>query len=192
MLILPKDIIVLISKTELDDRILYYDGDTVVSPNRVLECIDLGLVNFYVTEITPEIEQFNRLTSTPIKTKTECRSLTFEWNIPAEYKTLNVEEYLEDKLDDAISKLTGKLAGPIVRARVHRMYDELELYEKLDLIPILRVIIYIINTLTEKNIVWGVGRGSSVSSYVLYLIGVHDVDSVKYKLDIFDFLRTGD
>jgi DNA polymerase III alpha subunit len=55
--------------------------------------------------------------------------------------------------------------------------------------PILRAITYVINTLQDKNIVWGVGRGSSVSSYVLYILGVHDVDSVKYNLDIADFLR---
>ena len=48
---------------------------------------------------------------------------------------------------------------------------------------------YIIDTLRENNIVWGVGRGSSVSSYMLYLIGVHKVDSIKYNLNINEFIR---
>jgi DNA polymerase III alpha subunit len=37
--------------------------------------------------------------------------------------------------------------------------------------------------------VWGVGRGSSVASYVLFLIGVHRIDSMKYNLDYKEFLR---
>jgi len=41
----------------------------------------------------------------------------------------------------------------------------------------------------KNNLVWGVGRGSSVSSYLLYLIGVHKVDSYKYRLDIKEFLK---
>ena len=30
----------------------------------------------------------------------------------------------------------------------------------------------------ENNIVWGVGRGSPVASYVLFLIGVHRINSI--------------
>jgi DNA polymerase III alpha subunit len=41
----------------------------------------------------------------------------------------------------------------------------------------------------KHNIVWGVGRGSSVASYVLYLIGVHKINSMYYDLDIEEFLR---
>jgi DNA polymerase III alpha subunit len=41
----------------------------------------------------------------------------------------------------------------------------------------------------KENIVWGVGRGSSVASYVLYLIGVHKIDSLYYNLDVEEFLR---
>jgi len=46
-----------------------------------------------------------------------------------------------------------------------------------------------VDTFRKNNVVWGVGRGSSVSSYVLYLLGVHRVDSIKYKLNINEFLR---
>jgi DNA polymerase III alpha subunit len=41
----------------------------------------------------------------------------------------------------------------------------------------------------QNNVVWGVGRGSSVASYVLYLLGVHKIDSLKYNLDIHEFLK---
>jgi DNA polymerase III alpha subunit len=41
----------------------------------------------------------------------------------------------------------------------------------------------------KNKIVWGVGRGSSVASYVLFLIGIHKVNSLKYNLDIKEFLK---
>jgi DNA polymerase III alpha subunit len=50
---------------------------------------------------------------------------------------------------------------------------------------------YLVDTMRENKIVWGVGRGSSVASYVLYLIGVHKIDSIKYELDINEFLKQG-
>jgi len=49
--------------------------------------------------------------------------------------------------------------------------------------------IYFVDTLRKHNILWGVGRGSSVSSYILYLIGIHRIDSIKYNLNIGEFLK---
>jgi DNA polymerase III alpha subunit len=57
------------------------------------------------------------------------------------------------------------------------------------LIPVLRAMKYVVDTLRSNNIVWGVGRGSSVASYVLFIIGVHKIDSVKYKLPINEFFK---
>jgi DNA polymerase-3 subunit alpha len=48
---------------------------------------------------------------------------------------------------------------------------------------------YLMAVCKEKDIVTGVGRGSSVSSLTLYLLGVHAVDPVKYKLNYEEFLR---
>jgi len=66
---------------------------------------------------------------------------------------------------------------------------ELAEYKARNLFPVLQLLIYIIDTMRKNNLVWGVGRGSSVSSYLLYLIGVHKVDSVKYNLNIKEFLK---
>jgi DNA polymerase III alpha subunit len=41
----------------------------------------------------------------------------------------------------------------------------------------------------EHGVVWGVGRGSSVASYVLFLIGIHKIDSLYYDLPIDEFLK---
>jgi DNA polymerase III alpha subunit len=66
---------------------------------------------------------------------------------------------------------------------------ELAMYKASGLYPILQVLIYVVDPLRTHHFVWGVGRGSSVASYLLHLIGVHKVDSVKYNLDIKEFLK---
>jgi DNA polymerase III alpha subunit len=71
----------------------------------------------------------------------------------------------------------------------NRVSQELELYIKHGIYDVLHVIKYIVDTLRANNIVWGVGRGSSVASYVLFLIGIHKIDSVKYKLPIEEFFK---
>jgi DNA polymerase III alpha subunit len=180
-----------LSKTELKDRTLYYDGDTVVSPDRVVEMIEKGLKKIHVTKITDEIKQFNRLSENKITIKDEIRPLKFDWNLPEPYKSWTEQDVVNYIIDRWAEEcvLDDNLTDEEVTLRDTRVNDELHLYKDLNLVPILRAIIFVINTLQDKKIVWGVGRGSSVSSYVLYLLGVHDVDSVKYDLDISDFLR---
>lgn len=105
--------------------------------------------------------------------------------MPPEYKELDVLGYLSTKH----IQLTEGMSEGEINARDVRLVQELTRYMEFGLIDVLRAIIWTINTLSSNNIVWGVGRGSSVSSYVLYVIGVHDVDSYMYDLDVDDFLR---
>ena len=96
--------------------------------------------------------------------------------LPDYYKELDVEQYILDQCPD----------NTIARQRVQ---EELELYRTRNLLDILRLLIHIVTILRKNNVVWGVGRGSSVASYCLYLLGVHRVDSIKYELDIKEFLK---
>ena len=73
--------------------------------------------------------------------------------------------------------------------QIERVNQELKLFIQHGMFDLLFYLKYLIDTMRENNIVWGVGRGSSVASYVLYLIGVHKIDSIKYKLDINEFLK---
>jgi DNA polymerase III alpha subunit len=70
-----------------------------------------------------------------------------------------------------------------------RVEMELELFEKYNMIELLCYLKFLVDTMRENNILWGVGRGSSVASYCLYLLGIHKIDSLKYNLDIREFLR---
>lgn len=98
------------------------------------------------------------------------------WMIPEHYRDLDIEGYIQNLCPDDAQ-------------RQHRVQQELELYKSRNLLDMLRLMVYIVDSMRKFNTVWGVGRGSSVSSYCLYLIGVHRIDSVKYQLDISEFLR---
>ena len=70
-----------------------------------------------------------------------------------------------------------------------RVSLELELFIQHGMLDLLYYLKYLVDTMREHDIVWGIGRGSSVASYCLYLIGIHKIDSLKYDLDIKEFLK---
>ena len=104
-----------------------------------------------------------------------CQS---EWFMPAKYKDINVYEYV-----------LGKAETPWPQHVQDRIWEELHEYDNRGMSNLLRYMIYLVDFMRENDIVWGVGRGSSVASYVLYLIGVHKVNSIQYDLDWREFLR---
>lgn len=104
-----------------------------------------------------------------------CQS---EWFMPDEYKNIS------DKM------LFHMLIGQCTTTdEADRVIEEFDAYKEKGLMNLLKFMYYLVDYMRKNNIVWGVGRGSSVSSYVLYLIGVHKVDSLKYNLDWREFLR---
>ena len=102
--------------------------------------------------------------------------------IPKHYLDIDVEEYINTLVSDGVDRTDNA-------ATSRRVDMELAEYKARNLYPVLRVLIYIIDTMRKNNIVWGIGRGSSIASYVLYLLSVHKVDSIKYNLDIKEFLK---
>lgn len=124
-----------------------------------------------------DIDQFNKFaTELELLPISDISSISKEFNIPLHYKELDVRKHV-NKLEHGGPDQTG------------RVEMELDMFDERGLMPILQLLIYIIDTMRKHNLVWGVGRGSSVSSYVLYLLGVHKVDSYKYNLDIKEFLK---
>ena len=103
-------------------------------------------------------------------------SLQQNWLMPDEYKNLDIEEY--------IISLT-----PPWDPEATRVAQELAAFKQRNMLDLLRWMKYFVDTCRNEGIVWGVGRGSSVASYVLFLIGVHKIDSLKYNLDWQEFLR---
>jgi DNA polymerase III alpha subunit len=99
------------------------------------------------------------------------------WNLPDEFKDLDVLTHIKT------------LHPNLTADQLSRVNLELMEFEKRDHYNLLRFLIYFVTMLRSNNIIYGVGRGSSIASYVLYLIGVHRIDSYKYNLDIKEFLK---
>jgi DNA polymerase III alpha subunit len=97
------------------------------------------------------------------------------WHMPDEYKNLDIAEYILSLCD--------------TDARLQRCGEELLMFQERNLFDLLRYLKYLVDTLKSNNMIWGVGRGSSVASYVLYLLEVHRIDSMFYDLDPSEFLR---
>ena len=98
-----------------------------------------------------------------------------KWTMPDEYKQLDIAKWLLGKCQ--------------TQQELQRVGEELLLYQERELFDLLKQLKYTVDTWRSNNVVWGVGRGSSVASYVLYLLGVHRINSMYYDLDIHEFLR---
>ena len=98
-----------------------------------------------------------------------------QWFMPDEYKNIAIEEYI-------LNQCTTE-------EEFVRVGEELLLFHQHNMIEVLKYLKYLVDTMRSNNVIWGVGRGSAVASYCLYLLGVHRIDSLKYKLDITEFLR---
>jgi len=102
----------------------------------------------------------------------QCQSI---WHMPEKYQTLDIAAHV--------------LSLCQTSEELQRCGTELLLYQERNLFDLLRYLTYLVDVMKENNIIWGVGRGSSVSSYVLYLLGVHKINSMYFDLDIAEFLR---
>lgn len=106
---------------------------------------------------------------------------TYDWNIPEEYKALDVEDLCWVMLEDR---------GLSDRPEYHqRMQDEIELIRERDMFPFIQCLLYVITTFRDNKVVWGIGRGSSCASLVLFVLGINRVDPVKYDIPLEEFYK---
>lgn len=168
-------------------------GAVFVSPEEMFENIYAGKIktfnNVYLDQKT--VDQFNTAkdlnrdsfehlvdyVNPDISLDQFDTNLQDDWFMPEGYKptSFNIVEYLLSLCKSDVES--------------DRVLVELELFVQYDMIDLLCYLKYLVDTMRENNIVWGVGRGSSVASYCLYLLGVHKIDSIKYDLDIREFLK---
>ena len=165
-------------------------GELIVDENDLFDLLytnpDLDLTKFQVQDPT----LFNRAVKTlhaEIDKLDTYKSVDYanieafdrqqqnRWAMPDDYKNLDIAQHI--------------LALCQTDAELQRVGEELLLYQERNLFDLLRFMKYLVDTLRKNNIVWGVGRGSSVASYVLFLLGVHKIDSMYYDLDIAEFLK---
>lgn len=145
----------------------------------------LNIFNFEVTDhkqfndavkaLHAELHTLKGYTAATKSVETFDRMNQSNWFMPQEYKDLDIAKWLLDQCKEDYE--------------LQRVGEELLLYQERSLFNLLRFSKYLVDTLRKNNVVWGVGRGSSVASYALYLIGIHRINSIFYDLDIGEFLK---
>ena len=167
-------------KTELKNRILFFDGTSLVEPELVPELLLRGvpLEKIRVTRVDDEVDAYNSLADDPINTgEAEQLKVDLTWDIPKEFQDLDIESYVL------------KLAQPLGKEYVSRATEEIENIQRRKLEPLIKTLIFIVEEFKKNGIVYGVGRGSSCASLVLHLIGLHKVDPIKYNIPLTEFFH---
>ena len=123
----------------------------------------------------PNFILYNELAMQAVTVEDVDRQNQSRWLMPDEYKHMDIAEYVLSLCES--------------EAALQRVGEELLLYQARDLFDLLRYLKFLVDVMKSNNLICGVGRGSSVSSYVLYLLKIHRIDSLHYNLDIAEFLR---
>ncbi len=157
---------------EEDDIIdvMMTDPDVTIKRALVKDC-DLT----HVQELLDEVYDFQQYSNLDIPVTEFDAQNQVTWHMPNEYKDLDIAKWLIEQCK--------------TQSELQRVGEELLLFQERDLFDLLKYLKYLVDTMREHQVIWGVGRGSSVASYVLYLIGIHKVDSMYYDLPITEFLR---
>ena len=128
-----------------------------------------------ILEDVPTFVRYNELVVQAMSVEDFDHRNQGRWLMPDEYKQLDIAEYVLGLCES--------------EAALQRVGEELLLYQARDLFELLKYLKFLVDVMQKNNLIWGVGRGSSVASYVLYLLKIHRIDSLHYNLDIAEFLR---
>ena len=153
-----------IAETDLVELLYQGKAGTLTAPAELLDAYNKGCA-----ELGQEL--VFKIADVPASIEEAVK----QWTMPVEYAELDLDVYFANKIS--------------TNEQAVRVVEELALFEEHGLEPMLRFMIYLVKVMQDNNILWGVGRGSSVSSYLLFLVGLHQVDSIKYNLDIKEFIR---
>lgn len=160
-----------LTQDNLCDRLYLYPNEllekvSVVDPEQYNAAIDILYLDWTkldkLEQLTCSVEEFHKANQQ-------------QWFMPQEYRDMDIAKWI---LDQCIDQNELQRAGHELLEYANRGYLELLKYLK-----------YLVDTMRKHNIVWGVGRGSSVASFVLYLIGVHKIHSLRHNLDFEEFMR---
>ena len=144
-------------------------------PDRVIRALVEKKINFsddLEIDNLPELTQYAPRNISVAEFDARQQS---NWHMPTEYYKLDIAEWViaQCKTDNEL----------------HRVAEELLLYQERDMFTLLQYLKFMVDTMRKHKVLWGVGRGSSIASYVLYLIGVHRINSLEFDLPIEEFLK---
>ena len=144
------------------DKFMLVDPEKYNTANRLLHCGFKKLTKYHPLEQTQN--QFDKANQE-------------RWFLPREYENFDIKDWLIQQCQN--------------QEQLDRVNLELALFEQTNLLNLVKYLKYLTDTMIKNDIVWGVGRGSSTASYVLYLIGLHLIDPIKYDIPIEEFFKKG-
>ena len=179
---------------ELQKYRLYFDGTVEAhDPERTHELLLFGLKPNQISTklVTDDIKQHNQLVDTDDEKihiskdneEVEASFSPFKYLIPEKYLLIDLREHVFEKLRAIPMTATEMM---VAQNRVER---ELEEIEKRKIEYLFKTIIYVVDVFSEKQIVFGVGRGSSCACYILYLLGLNLVNPLKYNIPVEEFFH---
>ena len=171
-------------KTDKFGQMVFNQGDVI---NLYLQGHDIGMLNRLLVDSTVDLEtaahildnvpafiRYDEMAQQQTVEEWDHRCQT-NWYMPQEYKDLDIIWLVLDLCQND--------------AELQRCGQELLLFQERNLFDLLRYLKYLVDVMQKNRLIWGVGRGSSVASFVLYKLGVHRIDSLFYELDPTEFLR---
>lgn len=167
-------------RTDTYGQIIYNENDLcelyLKDPNRLLDKVlvesDIQIPKLLELAQVPKLYTYE---SVNVSVEEFDRVKQNIWYMPTDYLEMDIAKWvLEQCKNDS---------------ELQRAGQELLLFQERDMFDLLKYLKYLVDTMRKHNIVWGVGRGSSVSSFVLYLIGIHKINSLYYDLSIEEFLK---
>lgn len=171
---------------DLENRLVLDDGTTICHQRALLELLYSGsnLVGTFCSDPRDqeEWESAVRACDSPMQGPTHADGPAFSgivwaehWNTPEPYKSMDIREWCLDRCQNSAQK--------------DRVIEEMALFEKNGMMPVMRHLVYCTDTWRKNGVLWGVGRGSSVCSFVLYLIGINRINPFEYGLEIAEWIK---
>lgn len=171
---------------DLGNRILLDDGTVICNSDAIIELLYSGepVSNIFCSDQrdqqeweTSKIECDSDITGPLFADKPQYSDINWfdYWTTPEPYNSIDLDTWCLNKCNNDTEK--------------NRALLELALLKERNMYPIMRHLIYCVDKWREHKIVWGVGRGSSVSSFILHLIGINRINPLEYDLDVTEWLK---
>ena len=154
---------------------LLYEGFSDFGGLTVEDSPEIAVYNAALKRFLPQEKPLETYGGEPDDIAAVDAAYASDWRMPDRYRTLDIR-----------SLVLSRCSRP---EEVCRVEEELALFEERGMIDALRFLAYFVDRLREHKVLWGIGRGSSVASYVLFILGVHRIDSIKFGLDCREFLK---
>ena len=176
---------------DTNERLLTPSGDSIISPDKYIEKLLFGedVSHFFVEE--SQLRNKNLLEDAKLYTDKHI-----EEHIEAsevDCQNVHTISYSEDTQYEHYNELETKvLSSPRLKKtdkEFQRIAIELDYLFRVESCKLFLEVTKLIDKFKEDGVVWGVGRGSSCACYILYLLEVHDVDSLQYNIPFKEFSK---